>query len=700
MVTKVPKCSATLPMWAPESSWVAPDLSQLPSWEGQSHVGYDCEFDDPTLRELGLGARRGVVMAGYSFAFNDGRKFYIPLRHPEGNVNVEQGMAYLRDQAKNYKGELTGANLPVELDVGKYEPTGAIVFPQVKFFRDVQIAAPLIYELYHTYNLEVIAERLQLPGKDESLLKRAAQDYGADITKRSWKAMVPKLPAKYVGPYGEHDAWLPLQILKLQTAEIERLGLEECWDLESRLLPVLLKMRQRGVRIDFDQLDKVEAYAKAEEKLALEEIKHITGVNISPGDTMKVGAVLPALEAAGLHPPVHRDEKSGEMKVSIDGAFLDSCDHKVAELLRRARKTAKLHGTFVTSVRRYVVNGRLHPTLRQIVGAGDNNEESGAAFGRLSSCDPNIQQQPSRDEFANEWRKIYVPEEGAIWGCCDLKQQEPRWTTHYAALLNLKGGREAAQAYRDDVKLDNHDFMARITGLDRTYAKQIYLGLSYRQGGAKLCAMLGLPTRWAVRYKDSGTAEFFDTKALAVKARREYEGQASYYEVAGEQGQAILDQFNDRAPYISELAKVAQKRAEKTGEIRILSGRRLHFPTDDNGVYTFVYKALNRLIQGTSGYQVKQALVDIDREMPEVFLQLQVHDEVDASFTDIAQAKKLSVLLRNAGGDSLVPFLVDIEVGPSWGSMKLVCGVDSCHNFVDKSQDKYYCPSCLAGTLK
>jgi DNA polymerase I-like protein with 3'-5' exonuclease and polymerase domains len=665
-------------MFPPVSDWKAPNVSDLPSWKGQKYVGLDTEFEDPTLSELGLGARRGVKVAGYSFAFMDGRKYYVPVRHPEGNVeNPEHGLAKLRDEAKDFDGELVGANLPTELDILAYEPTGKILFPKVKAFRDVQIAAPILHELYHTYNLEVIAERLGLPGKDESMLKRAAQDYGADISKRSWKAIVPKLPAKYVGPYGEHDAFLPLQILALQLKQLEEAGLLECFDLYSQALLVLLKMRQRGVAISFDQLDLVERNARATEIAALNAIHHITGVRISPGDTMKLGAVVPAFEAIGIAVPQSRDAKTGNLKYSVDKEFLASVDHPVATHLRDARQAGKLYGTFVDSIRSYQVNGRIHCTLRAIVGAGDNNEESGAAFGRLSCVDPNLQQQPQL------MRSVFVPEPGCIWGCLDYAAQEPRWTTHFAAKLKLRGAAQAAAEYCSNPKVDPHGLMAKLTGLPRKYAKIIFLGLCYGEGGAKLCGQLGLPTRWAVRYRDSGTVEYFDSKPRAAKARREYEGEASFYEVAGEEGQKILDTFNERVPFVRELAKRAEKRAREVGKIQLLGGRVLNFPQDDKGSYDFTYKALNRLIQGTAGMQMLSAMIEIDRQYPNEFISLQVHDELDGSFESIADAKKIAKIMRHIAGDTHVPFRVDIEVGKDWGNLTQVCGLDHCHNLMD-----------------
>lgn len=988
-------------MFTPKSEWTPPNLSSLPSWAGQARVGIDTEFHDPSLKKLGLGARRGVKVAGYSFAFNDGTKHYIPVRHPEGNVDCEQGMRYLRDQAKSYAGELVGANIPTELDIFAYEPTGQILFPKVSFFRDVLLADPLIYELaYDGYSLNAVARRRGFDGKDEQLMREAAQAYGADISKpKTWKAIIPHLPPKYVGPYGEEDAYLPLKVLAVQDKLIDELGIRDCWNLESRLLPILLKMRQRGVRIDFDKLDQIEIKSRADEKDALDQIYHLTGVRIFPGDTMKTQACVPAFAAVGIQVPMIKDPETGKIKYNLDKEFLVSIDHPVPKLFLAARKAAKRYSTFVKSIREHSVNQRIHTTFRQIVGHNDKNEKSGAAFGRLSSVAPNAQQQPNDPE----WRSIYIPEEGAKWGCLDCcfsedteiltkrgfipfpsllesdlvaqfdiatktidyakplayhrpefngqmvritskrsidllvtpnhncllegkqgfftvradeypqrtnilqhmasvylggnqpvtakelvtsvavqadgtlrtshyriwiskerkierakelltytntyqcekkgkqtaflveldkvplllpgpdkvfnrerlaelpleqrieflrelllwdgtgklcegkatyattnqanaeivqeiasisgvkamitewdqpnrkrcylvnfskrivsttasikttreaysglvycvtmpkgtvfvrrnkitaiteqSQQEPRWTTHFAAKLNLTGAREAAKAYHDDPKIDNHQFMADLTGLPRKYAKALYLGLTYGEGGAKMSHGLELPTRWCVRFKDDGRVEYFETKAKAQKARKNYEGEASYYEVAGEEGQAIIDTFNKRAPFIKELARFAEKRAKKTGKVTLFGGRIVNFPVEKDGSYGYSYKSLNRVIQGSGGMQIKQAIIDIDREMPDFFLQIQCHDELDGSFSSVKQMKDVARIMARAASETLVPWRIDIEYGNNWGYMSQVCGLDTCHDTVDKKfevngiKETYYCPS-------
>lgn len=693
-------------MFPPVSAWKAPDLSSLPSWEGQPLVSMDTEFRDATLRKYGCGARRGAEIAGYSFAFQDGFKAYIPIRHPEGNVDCVQGLNYARDNAKHFKGKLLGAHLTIDVDMMNNEKLGPILFPQIQGMSDVLVNDPLIYELNQGYGLEDVAHRRGFEGKDETMLKDAAGIYGADTSKKTWKAIVPDLPAKYVGPYGEEDAWLPIPIYFKQREIAEAEGLIEIFDLEGAVTPVLLKMRQRGVLIDFDHLAKVDAWAHTEERETLDKMFHVTGYRIHVGDTMKTNACVPAFAACGVQVPMTRDPKTKKLKYSLDKEFLakisepetkkfeEKSKHaQAAVLFLYARQMAKLYGTFCKQVRDYSTNGRLHTTFRQIIGANEKNEKSGAAFGRLSSAKPNLQQQPSRAKYANFFRQIYLPEPGTEWGCLDYSCQEPRWTIHFANVLGLKGADKIAAEYRSNVRIDPHQAMADLVHLPRKDSKIVFLALCYGEGGAKLCKnQLGLPTRWAVRYRDSGKMEYFESKGQAVKARKEYDGEASYYEVAGAEGQAILDTFNSGAPYIKALAKMAERRAASTGKIRLLGGRVVNFPQDHNGQYQWSYKALNRLIQGTSGMQMKMAMVEIARSMPEVFIQLAVHDELDGSFTSVKQMKDVAQIMRTVAGQTHVPFRIDIEKGRSWGELHQVCGDFDCHELIagEKISD-YYC---------
>jgi len=165
--------SLQLPLWTPTSQWKLPDTS-LPSWANAKRVAIDTETRDDFLRELGPGVRRGGYMVGISFAIEDGPKYYLPFAHEGGgNLPKEQVFAYMKEQSRVFRGTLVGAHLAYDLD---YLWEQGIMFENVEFFRDVQIAEPLIDELQMSYSLENICKRYNIPGKDETLLREAARD--------------------------------------------------------------------------------------------------------------------------------------------------------------------------------------------------------------------------------------------------------------------------------------------------------------------------------------------------------------------------------------------------------------------------------------------------------------------------------------------------------------------------------------------
>jgi DNA polymerase I-like protein with 3'-5' exonuclease and polymerase domains len=634
-------------------------MGDLPSWSGAKRVAIDCETKDIYLKDTGIGVRRGGYIAGVSFAIEDGPCHYLPLRHNGGdNVDCAQGLAYLRAQGAAFTGEIVGANLSYDLD---YLWEEDINFPLIKYFRDIQIADPLIYELHMSYSLDNIAKRHGLPGKDETLLEQAAKAYGVGAKNGMWQ-----LPGRYVGPYATADVVQPLLTLRRQERLIEEKDLWDIYNLESEVLPVLVRMRRRGVRIDQDKLTEIEDWSLREEAAALNVVHRETGVKIAVGEVWKSDALVPALEHIGLDLP-----KTSTGKKSVSQDVFASYDHPVTKAIAWSRKVNKLRTTFAESIRHHITNGRIHCTFNQIARESETGDQKGARYGRLSATNPNLQQQPNPDKdpaFAGEWRKVYLPEEDCEWACCDYSQQEPRWTTHFAAMMDLPKAREAAQAYHDDPNLDNHQFMADLTGLKRTYAKNIYLGLCYGEGGAKLCDDLGLPTRWAIRIGRGRDSEvmYFETHEEALEQRKQHP-KGFVWRAAGEEGQAILDTFDDRAPFIRKIAREAEERAKQRGYVITAGGRRLHFTQREDGSYDWTHKSFNRVIQGTSADQMKKAMIAIDRAG--FHMMLQVHDETDHSIADRAEADAIAELMCDAM-PALVPFKVDVEIGPSWGEIK------------------------------
>jgi DNA polymerase I-like protein with 3'-5' exonuclease and polymerase domains len=604
----------------------------LPSWKDVKRVGLDTETKDPDIKKFGPGALRdNSWVVGISFAFEDGKSYYLPIRHKGGgNLDEVQVLNYLREQAEHFTGEIVGANLSYDLLFLAVED----IWFKWATFRDIQIADPLIYELHDSYSLNNIAKRYGFEGKDEQLLREAASAFGVDPKADMWK-----LHSRYVGAYAEEDAALPLKILRKQEEIILKEDLTRIWDLESKVLPVLVKLKLRGVAVDEDRLEQVELWSMEQETKALEEVYARTGVRIAVGDVWKPDAIAPAIKSLGIDMSL-----TTTGKVSIDKDFLDSIDHPVAKVLGWARKTNKLRTTFANSVRVRLIHGRIHCSFNQLARDDGEGGVRGARYGRLSSEQPNLQQQPARDEFAAMWRGIYVPDGvGNLWAALDYSQQEPRQLIHYAELCQLPRASEAAQRYRDDPNTDNHQMMADLAGIARKPAKELFLGKCYGMGGAKLCHKLGLPT-----------------KHITTRAGK-------IVEVAGDEGQAIIDRFDSQLPFVNQLAKMCEASAQRKGYTQTVGGRKCHFPKDVNGNYDWTHKALNRLIQGSSADQTKTAMVAVDAAGYEI--QLQVHDELDLTVSSKKEAEDIAEIMMNCL-PLRVPSKVDVEVGASWGEAK------------------------------
>lgn len=655
-----------LPLFQPRTDWRPPRLADLPSWEGARRVAIDIETHDPQLTKLGPGVRRGGRIVGVSFAIEHPETtdltkapaFYLPFGHEGGgNLPKEHVLQYLRDQAAVFKGDMVTANGQYDYD---YLAEEGVVFKLVRFFRDIQNAEPLLDENQFSFGLDAVLTRNGFEGKNESHLRQAAAMFNVDAKSEMWK-----MPAKHVGPYAEADAARLLPLIQKQEYRIQQVDdadpsgsrLWDLYDLESRLMPVLIKMRRRGVRVDFKHLERVEAKSYREEEASLAELTRLSGVKVTREDINRPTVVAKAIESAtGARLP-----KTKTGKPSIKKDVLEALgEHEAVAHFLRARRFNKLRTTFVESIRAHAIGDRIHCTFHQLRRQKEDGGSAGTVSGRLSSGDPNLQQQPARDpEIGKLWRAIYLPEEGAQWACLDYSQQEPRWLVHFAEISNCIGAHVAAERYRNDPTTDNHDMMTiLIHGQEawdswskserkfhRGNAKTIYLGLCYAMGGAKLCRSLGLPTKW-----------------ITTRSGKDIE-------VAGDEGAALLELFDSKVPFIKELARRAENRAKSRGFIKTVLGRRCRFPVkkDGSGSYDWTHKALNRLIQGSSADQMKRAMVEADAAG--IRLQLQVHDELDLSYWHRDEIDHLGEIMLNAVPCN-VPHKVDKEVGKSWGEIQ------------------------------
>ena len=469
-------------LFKPTSSWKPP--AELPTHLLKRAVfALDTETCDPNLTVLGPSwFRGGGFVVGFSLAW-DGGSCYLPIRHGGGdNLNPKQVLTFMRDLLANYTGTIALMN--GLYDLGWCRAEGLYVNPAATL-RDVMYQEALLDEHKLRYNLNSIALTYKLPPKDENMLTEAARTHGCDPKAELWR-----LPARYVGPYAERDAELTLQCYHKQQPLLKLNGLAKVVELEHDLVPLLLEMRWRGVRVDCDKAEQTKQEFMAEYQAHLASLKHLTGYRL---DVWSADSCAVALDAAGI-----RYGKTATGKPNLTDDFLAKHPEVVPNLISKARKAYKAGSTFCQGM---VLDhadgaGRLHCEFHPL-----RSDDGGTVSGRFSCSAPNLQQIPGRDPVMfTKLRGLFLPEEGEQWAASDWSQQEPRLTLHYAYVNNCSRAAEAVDLYNADPNTDYHNFVATLVfgknfnKKERQVAKTINLGLAYGMGGAKLCQQLGLPT--------------------------------------------------------------------------------------------------------------------------------------------------------------------------------------------------------------
>jgi DNA polymerase I-like protein with 3'-5' exonuclease and polymerase domains len=618
--------STQIPLFTPETEWVMPD--ELKDLRGAKEIAIDLETNDPDLKELGSGNVVGKGhIAGIAVAV-EGWSGYFPIHHESGgNMDKKLVLSWLQDMFNQEDTTFIFHN--AMYDICWLRSAGLTIKGKIV---DTMIAASLIDENRLSYQLNTLARHYVGMGKDESILNAAAKEYGIDAKKDLWR-----LPAMFVGQYAERDAESTLKLWKRLETELYQ---EELWDifnLETKLFPCLVDMRFKGVRVDLEKAENIKNSLIHKEKKILHKIKGLTGVDV---EIMAARSIAKAFDNLKL--PYDRTEKSKEP--SFTKNFLQNHPHELPKAIAEAREINKAHSTFIDSITKHAVNGRIHADINQI-----RSDSGGTVTGRFSMSNPNLQQIPARHpELGPLIRSIFIPEEKHSWGSFDYSQQEPRILVHYAKLQNLNGVDEIVDAYNSG-NADFHQVVADMAGIERKQAKTINLGLMYGMGKNKLMAELGLMK---------------------------------------ESAEKLIKQYHTKAPFVKQLMDNVSRKANDRGKIRTLLGRACHFDLwqpvqfgvfkplpleqarkeyDEPLKRAFTYKALNKLIQGSAADMTKKSMVALYENG--IIPHIQIHDEVDISVESDEKAEEIIEIMESAV-TLKVPNKVDYEQGKNWGDIK------------------------------
>ena len=612
--------------WEPPSSF--PDLT------GYDRIAIDLETRDPNLTKLGPGwCRNDGYVIGYAVAAGDFVGYY-PIRHEKGNLPEKAVVNWLKKQMATPNIEKVMHKAMYDLGWMRWagiEVQGPII--------DTMIAAPLLNENRRFYNLNSLTGEYLGEYKNEKMLRAAAAMYHVDPKSDMWM-----LPSKFVGSYAEQDAAVTLRLWDRLRVDIKQDEVTSIFELESSLLPVLLEMKTKGVRVDIDRAEQIQIELGKREKELLKEIRSDTGVAVEP---WSAASVAKAFDALGLK--YHRTENTDAP--SFTKQFLNNHTHPIAQKIVKLREFNKANTTFVETILEHSCNGRIHCDFNPL-----RSDEGGTVTGRFSSSHPNLQQIPARDpEIKSMIRGLFLPEEGMKWGSFDYASQEPRWLAHYCAQLTGVNRHPQIDTVVEMYKEGNADFhqmVADLAEITRKEAKTVNLGIMYGMGRKKLAGVM---------------------------------------DIEEEEAKTLLEKYHERVPFVKGIADLAAGTAATNGAIRTWLGRKCRFDMWEPKSFgynkamkleeaakeyggkgmirrAFTYKALNKLIQGSSADQTKKAMVDCYKEG--LLPMLTVHDELCFSIESKEQADRIVDIMENCIPKLNVPFEVDMALVDNWGEVE------------------------------
>jgi DNA polymerase I len=547
-------------------------------------VAIDLHIDEP-VRGVGL-------------SFGGGQAVYVPFdRFPaslEGWVADGAKPKWVHD-AKEFATEL------LERDV----PPAGIVF-------DTLLAAYLLDPAAATYPLDEMCRRYlgvdvlgALQGEDEGQLF-------AD-------------PAPRIGGAAAGVGLLA----PVLSERIGRAGLEHLLtEVEMPLSSVLGRMQAEGIALDVDYLAEMSESVGDRMRTYEEDVYRHAGERFNIGSPPQMAGIL----YEKLHLPVLKRTSKGRAP-STDADVLEKLrdHHPIIDALLHYRELAKLKSTYLDALPPLVdpKDRRIHTTYNQV----------GAATGRLSSVNPNLQNIPVRGELGRQIRRAFIPggpDRSLL--VADYSQIELRVIAH------LSGDEAMAQAFAADK--DFHAATAakvfglpedQVDGAMRSRVKQINYGLPYGMNAFGLASRIGIAVDEASEFIDAYFAQFPRVREFLDR------------QVARAAAEGFTETILGRRRYLPEL-QAANPRIRDMG-------RRM---------------ALNAPIQGGAADILKMAMIKVDAELRasglDAVMVLTVHDELvfDVGDGDLDASGKLVKEAMETAYPLTVPLRVDLGSGKNW----------------------------------
>jgi len=591
-------------------------------WRAAPLVALDVEATSPDPMRAEL--------VGMSLAVAPGRSWYLPFAHVAPDGELAGGAA-----PRNLPPLASDALAPVRalLEDARVAKAGH----NVKYGRLVLRRAGV--ELAGVTYDSMLASFVLDPGRRSHAIDDLARER-LSVAMRTYAEVVGRGKAERpfadvpLGEAARYSAVSSEIVLRLHAAlqpELEDHQLLRLLDtVEMPLIAVLTDMEWQGVRVDLERLGEI-SRTFARELTELERaIYHAAGTEFNINSTPQLRHVL--FEKHQL--PILKKTKTGP---STDFEVLEQLavmGHEVPKLLIEYRELSKLKSTYVDALPAYINprTGRIHTSFNQ----------AGAATGRLSSSDPNLQNIPVRTSRGEDIRRAFVATPGAVLLTADYSQIELRLLAHLSGdPAFVEAFERGGDIHRQTAALIFGVPQEQVTAEMRARAKTINFATIYGQGPFALSRQLGITLDEAKRFIDQYFTRFSGVRAWLDRT------------VAEACAKGYVETLFGRRRYIPELK-------DKNFNIRAFGER----------------TATNSPLQGSAADVIKIAMIRIATALRERGLAsrmiLQVHDELvlEVPHPERETATELVKSHMEGAAQLRVPLVVSVGIGTNWVDAK------------------------------
>ncbi|RRN79462.1 DNA polymerase I [Pseudoxanthomonas sp. SGD-10] len=589
-------------------------VEQLQAWIAALRAAGSFALDTETDSLDPMRAR----LVGLSFAAEPGRAAYLPLGHdyPGAPAQLERGQALdllrplLADPAVRKLGQH-----------GKYDL-------HVLRRHGVPVAGYADDTLLESFVLDSGNARHDMDSLALRHLGYTTVKYEDICGKGAKQIPFSQCALEDATRYAAEDADITLRLHRVLSARLQgEPQLQAVYrDIEMPLVQVLERIEANGVLVDMEELRRQSADLSRRMLEAQERATALAGRSFNLDSPKQLCALL----FDELKLPALVKTPKGQPSTNEEALEAIADLHELPRIILEYRGLAKLRSTYTDKLPEMVnpETGRVHTSYHQ----------AGAATGRLSSSDPNLQNIPIRTDDGRRIRRAFVAPPGRKLVACDYSQIELRIMAHLSQDAGLlRAFASGADIHRATAAEVFGRPLEEVTVNERRAAKAINFGLMYGMGAFGLARQLGIDRS---------------------------------------QAQDYIALYFSRYPGVRDYMERTREQARERGFVETVFGRRLHleYINARNAAQRAGAEraAINAPMQGTAADIIKRAMIAVDAWLAphadRARMLLQVHDELVFE-ADEAFVPELVERVRermSAAAQLSVPLVVDVGVGDNW----------------------------------